>query len=125
MATLRGRMRPRTPAAATSCAILCLLAGCSSDGGSRYGGITDPGERQAATVECLEQAGFEPRSVGDTIEVGGPDDPRVEFNISGGESETRAFKGEAQGAMQIGTTLLFVGSAPDAELEKVEECVIG
>jgi len=116
-------MRPRTPAAAASCAILCLLAGCSSDGGSRYAGITDPGERQAATVECLEQAGFEPRSEGNTIEVGGPDDPRVEFNISGGESETRAFKGEAQGAEQIENALMYVREGDDRLLEELETCV--
>ena len=118
-------MRTRASAACAVSVLACALTGCSSTQSSRYAGITDPGERQAATVECLEEAGFEPRSVNEAIEVAGRDGPRIEFNISGGESETRAFKGEAQGAMQIGTTLLFVGSAGDAELEKVEDCVIG
>lgn len=118
-------MRARSSAAVAACAFLCVVVGCSSSGDSRYAGITDPVERQALTVECLERAGFETRSEGEAIEIDGPDGPRVEFNISGGESETRAFKGEAQGAEQIGTTLLFVGSADDPELEKVEDCVIG
>lgn len=115
----------RRSTAATACALLCLLAGCSSSGSSRYAGITDVAQRQALTVDCLEEAGFNARSDGEAIEVDGPDGPRIEFNISGGESETRAFKGEAQGAMQMGTTLVFVGAAGDPELEKVEDCVIG
>jgi len=118
-------MRARNSTAPALCAVACVLAGCSSSGTSRYAGISDPGERQAATLVCLEEAGFQPSTVDGGIEVRGPDGPRIEFNVSGGEAETRAFKGEAQGAMQMGTTLLFVGSAGDAELEKVEDCVIG
>ena len=118
-------MKTRTSAVAAVCALLCTAAGCSSGGGSDYAGLNNTGERQAATVKCLQEAGFEARAEGTTIEIDGPDGPRVEYNISGGESETKAFKGEAQGAMQIGTTLVYVGPAGDPELEKIEDCVIG
>ncbi len=101
------------------------LAGCGSSDSASSGDTANPGDKQAVTLECLVEEGFEARSVGPTIEVDGPDGPRVEFNVSGGESETRAFKGEAQGAEQLGSTLLFVGAAGDRELEAIEACVIG
>lgn len=107
------------------CAAGVALAGCGSSDSASSGDEASPGDKQAITLECLLEEGFEARSVGPTIEIDGPDGPRVEFNVSGGESETRAFKGEAQGAEQLGSTLLFVGPAGDRELEAIETCVIG
>jgi len=105
------------------CALGLAVAGCG--GGSSSDGPKSPGDKQESTRLCLVDEGFDARSVGAVIEIDGPDGPRVEFNISSGESETRTFKGEAQGAEQIGSTLLFVGPAGDEELKKIETCVIG
>lgn len=107
------------------CTAALAVAGCGSDDSSSSEGTANPGDKQAVTLECLVEEGFEARSVGSTIEIDGSDGPRVEFNVSSGESETRAFKGEAQGAEQIGSTLLFVGPAGDRELDAIETCVIG
>lgn len=118
------RMKGTPLTCVAACTAAVALAGCgSSDSGS--GGSANPSDKQAVTLECLAEKGFAARSVGATIEIDGPEGPRVEFNVSGGESETRAFKGEAQGAEQIGSTLLFVGAADDRELDAIEECVIG
>lgn len=99
-------------------------AGCGA-GGAAPPEVSDPDAKQEVTRVCLVEEGFNARSVGEAIEIDGPEGPRVEFNISAGESETRTFKGEAQGAMQIGSTLVFVGPADDEELKKIETCVIG
>ncbi len=118
-------MRGTSLARIAVCATTVALAGCGSSDSTSADGTASPGDKQAVTLECLVEEGFEARSVGPTIEIDGPDGPRVEFNVSSGESETRAFKGEAQGAEQLGSTLLFVGPADDRELDAIEECVIG
>lgn len=104
---------------------LALAAGGCGASASPSTGAPNPSQKQEFTRLCLVDEGFDAKSVGEVIQIDGPAGPRVEFNISGGESETRAFKGEAQGAEQIGSTLLFVESADDAALEKIETCVVG
>ena len=49
--------------------------------------------------------------------------PRIEFLISGGEAEGRQFQGDAQGAEQIGSTLLFLNDGSEEQLEKLETCL--
>jgi len=112
----------RSLALVCACLLGLVAGGCGA--GSSSSGTANPNDKQEVTRACLEKEGFDAQSVGEAIQIEGPNGPRVEFNISGGESETRTFKGEAQGAEQIGSTLLFVGPANDDELKKIETCVI-
>ena len=64
------------------------------------------------------------RLVGEkSIQVDGPNAPRVEFFVSSGEAEARQFQGEGQGAEQVGAALLFVNEGDDDVLRKVEDCL--
>ena len=108
--------------------VLVLGAGCGD--GSRDipapSADIDANDKRAVTLDCLRQEGFDAREAGEqSLKIDGPGGPRIEFLLSGGESEGQQFKGEAQGAEQIGSTLLFVGNAGDDELEQIEACVIG
>ena len=105
---------------------VCLAAGC---GGSEPGGAgeqgPDPNDKRAVAIDCItNDAGLPAQPVGEkSIQVDGPGGPRIEFFLSTGEAESQQFKGEAQDAEQVGSTLLFVGRAGDEELEKIEECL--
>jgi hypothetical protein len=76
-------------------------------------------------LDCIvNQEGLQAKLVGEqSIQVGPETGPRIEFLISGGEAEGRQFQGDAQGAEQIGSTLLFLNDGSDDQLEKIEECL--
>ena len=105
---------------------LCLSVGC---GGSESGASgeqgPDPNDKRAVALDCItNEAGLPAQTAGEkSIQIGGPGGARVEFFLSTGEAESQQFKGEAQDAEQVGSTLLFVGQAGDEELEKIEECL--
>ena len=106
---------------------LCLVAvGCGSSN-EPPGDEVDINDKRAVALRCItEQEGLEARLVGEkSIQVGGPSGARVEFFFSTGEAESLQFKGQAQGAEHIGSSLLFVNQAPDEELEKLERCLSG
>ena len=64
------------------------------------------------------------RLVGEqSIQVGARGGPRIEFLISSGEAEGRQFQGDAQGAEQIGSTLLYLNDGTEDQLEKLERCL--
>lgn len=118
-------MSARISALLAACT-LCLTAGCGgseSDASGEQG--PDPNDKRAVAIDCItNEAGLPAQPTGEkSIQVGGPGGARVEFFLSTGEAESQQFKGEAEGAEQVGATLLFVGQAEDEELEKIEQCL--
>lgn len=119
----------RRSAAAAACAAALALAACGgSDAPARPGGKgqpPDPNDKRAVALDCITnkeglQAQFEGKQA---IQVGTPGGPKIEFLISGGEAEGRQFQGDAQGAEQIGSTLLFLNNGTDEDLGKIEKCL--
>jgi hypothetical protein len=103
-------------------AALALLAACGSDDAAPS---EDDSDKRAAAMACLEEAGIEARLEGEEeIVIGdGADAPRIQFFLTAGESEAAQFEGDGEGAEQIGSALLYVGSGSDALLEDVENCL--
>ena len=122
-------MIARRPAAAAACAAALALAACGgSDEPARPGGkgqAPDPNDKRAVALDCIvNKEGLQARLVGEKgILVGAPGGPRIEFLISTGEAEGRQFQGDAQGAEQIGSTLLFINGGTEDQLEKLERCL--
>jgi len=123
-------MIARRSAAAAACAAALALAACGgSDEPARPGGKgqpPDPNDKRAVALDCIvNKEGLDARLVGEKdIQVGLVDiGPRIEFLISSGEAEGRQFQGDAQGAEQIGSALLFLNDGSEDDLEKVERCL--
>ena len=107
--------------------VLCLVAVSCGSSDEPPGDEVDTNDKRAVALQCItEEEGLDARLVGDkSIQVGGPGGARVEFFFSSGEAESLQFRGEAQGAEHIGSSLLFVNRASDEELEKLERCLSG
>ena len=106
-----------------------LVGGCGSSSGGK-GGSTGTGpstnDTRATVLECLKtEQQLSARELGkDGIQVGAPATrTTIKFFLTNGEAEAAQFEGRGEGAEQIGQTLLFVGKASDAELQKVEQCL--
>jgi hypothetical protein len=101
---------------------LVVLAGCGSDDAAPS---DDESDKPAAALTCFEEQGIDATRAGDTeIVVGdGPDAPRITFSLTAGESEAAQFKGDGEGAEQIGAALLYVNGGDDDLLEDVENCL--
>jgi len=114
----------RAAAFTAACALAFAAAGCGSDSKPGKAG-PDPNDKRAVALVCIrDEQGLPARFTGQkSIQVDGPGGPRVEFLLSGGEAEGRQFQGDAQGAEQIGSALLFVNQADDDQLKKVETCL--
>ena len=114
-------------ASAAACAAAVAASGCSVGGDddaiSQAG--PNPNDKRAVALACMtRQKQLPARLVGDkSIQVDGPDAPRVEFFVSSGEAEARQFQGKGQGAEQVGAALLFVNEGSDDVLKKVEDCL--
>jgi hypothetical protein len=119
----------RRSAAAAACAAALALAACGgSDAPARPGGkgqAPDPNDKRAVALDCITNKQQVPAAlVGEkAIQVGQAGGPRIEFLISGGEAEGRQFQGDAQGAEQIGSTLLFLNDGSDDQIKKIEKCL--
>jgi hypothetical protein len=118
-------MRARFPTLLAVCALALAPAGCGSSEESSTDEGPDPNDKRAVALDCfVNEEGLDAELVGDqSVQVGGPGGPRVEFFLSSGEATSQQFKGEAQGAEQIGAALLFVGDGTDDELEAMENCL--
>jgi len=122
-------MIARRLAVAAACAAALALAACGGgDEPARPGGKgqpPDPNDKRAVALDCfVNKEGLQARLVGEkAIQVGAPGGPRIEFLISTGEAEGRQFQGDAQGAEQIGSTLLFLNDGTEDQLEKLERCL--
>jgi len=117
-------MFSRLPSLLAACALAVLPAGCGSEE-SVTGDEPDPNDKRAVALDCfVNEAGLEAELTGEqSIQVEGPGGPRVEFFLSSGEAESLQFKGEAQGAEQVGAALVFVNDGSDEVLEDVENCL--
>ena len=120
-------MNGRAIASAAACALALAAAGCGAGGGDdaiREAG-PNPNDKRAVALACITREKEVPaRLVGEkSIQVEGPNAPRVEFFVSSGEAEARQFQGEAQGAEQVGAALLFVNQGDDETLQKLEDCL--
>ena len=121
-------MIARRSAAAAACAAALALAACGgSDEAARPGGkgqAPDPNDKRAVALDCIvNEEQLPARLVGEQSIQVGAGGPRIEFLISGGEAEGRQFQGDAQGAEQIGSTLLFLNDGTEDQLEKLERCL--
>lgn len=108
-------------------ALAVTTSGCGVGGGDdaiREAG-PNPNDKRAVALACItREKGVPARLVGEkSIQLEGPNAPRVEFFVSSGEAEARQFQGEAQGAEQVGAALLFVNQGDDETLEKLEDCL--
>jgi hypothetical protein len=101
---------------------LALLPACGSDDAAPS---EDDSDKRAAALACLEEDGIDARLEGeDQIVIGeGGGAPHVQFFLTAGESEAAQFEGDGEGAEQIGSALLYVGSGSDELLEDVENCL--
>ena len=106
------------------CALALAATGCGSDEPTT-GNEPDPNDKRAVALDCFTNGeGLDAELLGDhSIQVDGPDGPRVDFFLTFGEAESRQFKGEAQGAEQVGTSLLYVKNGSDEVLEAMENCL--
>lgn len=120
----------RTTVAVLVACAAALAGGCGSSSSGGAGGSTGTGpntnDTRATVLDCLKnEQKLAAREIGkDSLEVGAPAvRTRIKFFLTNGEAEAAQFEGRGEGAEQIGQTLLFVGKAPDAELQKVEQCL--
>ena len=111
------------PMLAAACLWALALAGCGL--GSDDAAPDDDSDIRATVMACFEEEGIEAREEGpDEAVIGdGPGAPRIKFFLTSGESEAAQFKGDAEGAEQIGAALLYVNEGDDDLLEEVENCV--
>jgi hypothetical protein len=108
-------------------ALLAVLAGCGS---SDAGPTEDDSDKRAVAFECItEDKEIAARLDGeDSIALNGDGGaPRIKFYLTAAEAESAQFKGDAEGAEQIGSALLFVEPTireqTEALLEDVEACL--
>ncbi len=117
-------MRSHIATLLSVCALALGAGGCGSEE-PVTGNEPDPNDQRAVALDCFKnQAGLEAEVVGaQSIQVQGAGGPRVEFFLSSGEAESLQFKGEAQGAEQVGAALLFVNDGSDDVLQALEDCL--
>jgi len=108
-------------------ALLAVLAGCGSNDA---GPSDDESDKRALALTCLEdEKEIDARLEGEHSIVLNDDEsgPRIKFFLTAAEAEGAAFRGEREGAEQIGAALLFVRPEvrDDEEdlLKEVEDCL--
>jgi hypothetical protein len=76
-------------------------------------------------LRCIRAAGLPAVRIGaTTLQVGAlPAGPTVDFAPDPNAAEAEQIEGKAQGAEVIGSALLYVHAAPNAELAKLESCL--
>jgi hypothetical protein len=103
---------------------LVALAGCGGDDDAIRNAGPNPNDKRGVALSCIQGAGVAAGLAGEkSIQVEGANAPRVEFFVSSGEAEAKQFRGEAQGAEQVGAALLFVNEGDDDTLKKIEDCL--
>jgi hypothetical protein len=107
--------------------LLLALAGCGS---SDAGPTEDDSDKRAVAFECItEDKEIQARLHGeDSIALDSDDSaPRIKFYLTAAEAESAQFRGEGEGAEQIGSALLFVEPTireqSEQLLEDVESCL--
>lgn len=114
-------------------AAVLALAGCgsiavkpsgrtASGAPASRGRVDDARVREADHVSCLRSSHLTVSEVGASdLLVGGS--VRVQFTPSKGVALGDQIEDREQGAEVIGSALLYPGSAPDAELHVIEQCL--
>lgn len=117
-------MTPRAAVVGAACALALASGGCGASGSSGGAG-PNPNDKRAVALACIrDEQRLPARLTGrKSIQVDGDGGARVEFFLTGGEAEGMQFQGDAQGAEQIGSALLFVNRASDDQLKKIEDCL--
>lgn len=119
-------MRSRLPALLLACLTVAAGAGCGSDS---TGGAADtgpnPNDKQAVALDCIRGKEIPVTESGENgLQVGElATGPRIDFFLTNGQAEGKQFGGDAQGAEQIGSSLLYVRSGSEELLEKLEDCL--
>jgi hypothetical protein len=110
-----------------SAVLLAVLAGCGS---SDAGPTEDDSDKRAVAFECItEEKEIQARLDGeDSIALDADGSaPRIKFYLTAAEAESAQFRGDGEGAEQIGSALLFVQPTVRDEseqlLEDVEACL--
>jgi hypothetical protein len=103
--------------------LLLAIAGCGS---SDAGPVVDESDVPGTALACLEENDVAATREGDdgnelVLEAG----PRIRFYLTAAEAEAAQFRGQGEGAEQIGSALLFVEPELDPETEDVLEDVEG
>jgi hypothetical protein len=132
------------PRLALVCALACGLAATVSACGSSTGRApqnpvaetpsattTAPepsnvnrGDKRGPALGCIHAKGIDAVTAGEkSIQVEGPDGPRIDFFQSSLEAEGEQFEGNGEGAEQIGAALLYVRGADDNLLNSLELCL--
>jgi hypothetical protein len=99
-----------------------VLAGCGTDHGVGDGAY-DPRDSRIA---CFANQGLPAHKVGPSdvlVTPAGRRPVRVFFASTPGEAEALSVQARAQGAEQLGRALLYVGSASEPLLTKLEGCL--
>lgn len=109
---------PRT-ALFAALAASSFLAACGGGNGP------DSRDQLPTVLGCLRDEKRLPvRQVGDDrIDIGTRARPYIRFFLTGGEAEAAQFEGREEGTEKIGAALLYVRTAGDAELAKIEDCL--
>ena len=109
-------------------AVLALgLAACGSDDAAP---LADDAPARDVVLACLnDEMGLDARLDGENEIAVGPGEsrPRIRFYLTAAEAEAAQFRGDGEGAEQIGQALLFVEPEVSDEseelLEDVEACL--
>ena len=97
--------------------LLLAPAGCGS---SDAAPAVDESDKPGSTVACLEAQDLAAHVEGEednevVLEAG----PRVKFYLTPAEAEAAQFRGNGEGAEQIGSALLFVEPEVDPQAEEI------
>jgi hypothetical protein len=103
--------------------VLLVAAGCGS---SDAAPSVDESDVPGTALACLEENGIPAQREGDqenelVLDAG----PRIRFYLTAAEAEAAQFRGQGEGAEQIGSALLFVDPEVDPETEEILEDVEG
>jgi hypothetical protein len=81
-------------------------------------------DKRGAALGCFHGKGITADPKGEkSIQVDGPNGPKIDFYQSSLEAEGQQFEGDGEGAEQIGAALLYVRGADDKLLNDLELCL--
>jgi len=82
-------------------------------------------DKRGVALACLrDRHGINVSPEGDKgVDIVDDEDARIAFYQSSLEAEAVQFEGRAEGAMQVGAALFFIGDLPEQALIEIEECL--
>jgi len=103
-----------------------LTLGLAACGSSDAGPLSDDSDPRGAALTCLaDEKGLDAHEKGDNEIV--VDGATIKFYLTAAEAEAASFRGDGEGAEQIGQALLFVQpevtDKGEKLLENVESCL--